>query len=285
VKIKKLNTNKLGTLLVILLIAGLTTHISTTLASDGNGLNQGEQTGATDSSTNSSNNPDSNQTVDASLSAPYTSENAKQYNKTDVTPKGEIQQIGAQEQTIFRYRNMTMTMNCTQNCTLSFTADEEVTPKEFGLTVDPNQTMTLAMNLTKSPLNGAMVNERCLNFYLGIEPDAVLELQAQIRLRMNQTELNQNMNREINASSLTWMYWNQTQMQWEKVESYMDQNGYLVCNTNHFSTWTVAEIVSEEQTPTQQDDYNGLPLAILFALPVVAIVFVIVSAIIYKKRH
>jgi hypothetical protein len=285
VKIKKLNTNKLGTLLVILLIAGLMTHISTTLASDGNGLNQGEQTGATDSSTNSSNNPDSNQTVDASLSAPYTSENAKQYNKTDVTPKGEIQQIGAQEQTIFRYRNMTMTMNCTQNCTLSFTADEEVTPKEFGLTVDPNQTMTLAMNLTKSPLNGAMVNERCLNFYLGIEPDAVLELQAQIRLRMNQTELNQNMNREINASSLTWMYWNQTQMQWEKVESYMDQNGYLVCNTNHFSTWTVAEIVSEEQTPTQQDDYNGLPLAILFALPVVAIVFVIVSAIIYKKRH
>jgi hypothetical protein len=285
VKIKKLNTNKLGTLLVILLIAGLTTHISTTLASDGNGLNQGEQTGATDSSTNSSNNPDSNQTVDASLSAPYTSENAKQYNKTDVTPKGEIQQIGAQEQTIFRYRNMTMTMNCTQNCTLSFTADEEVTPKEFGLTVDPNQTMTLAMNLTKSPLNGAMVNERCLNFYLGIEPDAVLELQAQIRLRINQTELNQNMNREINASSLTWMYWNQTQMQWEKVESYMDQNGYLVCNTNHFSTWTVAEIVSEEQTPTQQDDYNGLPLAILFALPVVAIVFVIVSAIIYKKRH
>jgi hypothetical protein len=285
VKIKKLNTNKLGTLLVILLIAGLMTYISTTLASDGNGLNQGEQTGATDSSTNSSNNPDSNQTVDASLSAPYTSENAKQYNKTDVTPKGEIQQIGAQEQTIFRYRNMTMTMNCTQNCTLSFTADEEVTPKEFGLTVDPNQTMTLAMNLTKSPLNGAMVNERCLNFYLGIEPDAVLELQAQIRLRMNQTELNQNMNREINASSLTWMYWNQTQMQWEKVESYMDQNGYLVCNTNHFSTWTVAEIVSEEQTPTQQDDYNGLPLAILFALPVVAIVFVIVSAIIYKKRH
>jgi hypothetical protein len=285
VKIKKLNTNKLGTLLVILLIAGLMTHISTTLASDGNGLNQGEQTGATDSSTNSSNNPDSNQTVDASLSAPYTSENAKQYNKTDVTPKGEIQQIGAQEQTIFRYRNMTMTMNCTQNCTLSFTADEEVTPKEFGLTVDPNQTMTLAMNLTKSPLNGAMVNERCLNFYLGIEPDAVLELQAQIRLRINQTELNQNMNREINASSLTWMYWNQTQMQWEKVESYMDQNGYLVCNTNHFSTWTVAEIVSEEQTPTQQDDYNGLPLAILFALPVVAIVFVIVSAIIYKKRH
>ena len=261
------------------------THISTTLASDGNGLNQGEQTGATDSSTNSSNNPDSNQTVDASLSAPYTSENAKQYNRTDVTPKGEIQQIGAQEQTIFRYRNMTMTMNCTQNCTLSFTADEEVTPKEFGLTVDPNQTMTLAMNLTKSPLNGAMVNERCLNFYLGIEPDAVLELQAQIRLRINQTELNQNMNREINASSLTWMYWNQTQMQWEKVESYMDQNGYLVCNTNHFSTWTVAEIVSEEQTPTQQGDYNGLPLAILFALPVVAIVFVIVSAIIYKKRH
>ena len=37
------------------------------------------------------------------------------------------------------------------------------------------------------------------------------------------------------------MYWNQTQAQWIAVESYMNQDGYLVCNTEHFSTWTVAE--------------------------------------------
>jgi hypothetical protein len=43
------------------------------------------------------------------------------------------------------------------------------------------------------------------------------------------------MDREVNASRLTWMYWNQTRSQWEAVESFMDQNGYLVCNTDHFS--------------------------------------------------
>ena len=81
---------------------------------------------------------------------------------------------------------------------------------------------------------------------MGLEPDAELQLQAQLRLHINQTELSTELSREVNASRLTWMYWNQTQQQWTPVESYMDQNGYLVCNTDHFSTWTVAEIDPED---------------------------------------
>jgi hypothetical protein len=275
----KINLNKLSALLIILLIAGFIAPLSTTMASNGNGTSQGDQTGTANNSVSTpSINSDSNQTAASNMS-----DATKQYNRTDVTPKGQTEQVRAQEQTMFQYRNMTMLMNCTRNCTVTFTADEEVTPKDFGLTVDPNQTMTLAMNLTRSPLNGAMVNERCLNFYLGIEPNANLELQAQIRLYINQTELSQSMNREVNASRLTWMYWNQTRAQWEAVESYMDQNGYLVCNTDHFSTWTVAEITQTEETTTPSTQNSTFPIEYISIGVVVAIAAIALGIVAYKK--
>ncbi len=275
----KINLNKLSALLIILLIAGFIAPLSTTMASNGNGTSQGDQTGTANNSISTpSTNLDSNQTAASNMS-----DATKQYNRTDVTPKGQTEQVRAQEQTMFQYRNMTMLMNCTRNCTVTFTADEEVTPKDFGLTVDPNQTMTLAMNLTRSPLNGAMVNERCLNFYLGIEPNATLELQAQIRLYINQTELSQSMNREVNASRLTWMYWNQTKAQWVAVESYMDQNGYLVCNTDHFSTWTVVEITQTEETTTPSTQNSAFPIEYISIGVVVAIAAIALGIVAYKK--
>jgi hypothetical protein len=295
VKNTKINLNKLSSMLIILLIAGFIAPLSTTMASNENGSSQGELIVTANNSTSTpSINSDSNQGINTSTStpnissnstnAPDISDNAKHYDKTDVTPENLTEQVRAQEQTLFQYRNMTMVMNCTRNCTVTFTADEEVTPKEFGLTVDSNQTMKLAMNLTKSPIDGAMVNERCLNFYLGIEPNATLELQAQIRLYINQTELSQSMDREVNASRLTWMFWNQTRAQWEAVESFMDQNGYLVCNTDHFSTWTVAELADTTDPPTDTAQ-SGMPVEYIYigAAPI-AIVVVIAGVFAYKKR-
>jgi hypothetical protein len=194
------------------------------------------------------------------IEVPGVPDNAVQYNKTDVTPVAEMEQVKAGEPSLFCYRNTTMLINCTRNCDIVFTTDAAVTPKIFGFSIDPNQTMTLTMNLSGSPLEGEQVMERTLNFYLGIEPNATLQLSAQIRLHINQTELNQQLNREVNASRLTWMYWNRTRAAWETVESHMDQNGYLVCNTDHFSTWTVAEI--EDSTEALQ---NGINTAYVYA--------------------
>jgi hypothetical protein len=111
-----------------------------------------------------------------------------------------------------------------------------------------------------------MVQERCLNFYLGIEPHAELQLQAQIRLHINQSQFEQELNREINASRLTWMYWNRTRSEWIPVESYMDQNGYLVCNTDHLSTWTIAELpeITASGIPVEYI-YNGLIVTVAVA--------------------
>ncbi|MEJ2105306.1 MAG: hypothetical protein P8X47_12130 [Ignavibacteriaceae bacterium] len=197
---------------------------------------------------------------------------AIQYNKTDLTPSGIMESIQAMETNVFFYRNFTLMMNCTQNCELNMTLDPQVKERLFSLSVEPNQTMTLTMNVSAMPPNGEAVMEQTLNFYMGIETQAKLELQGQLRLYVNQTELSEELGRVVNASRLSWMYWNQTQNQWNPVESYMDQNGYLVCNTDHFSTWTIAEIDSE-QIPEN-----------IHIFTVVGLITVVSVASIYMKR-
>jgi hypothetical protein len=207
-------------------------------------------------------------------------DDAVQYNNTNVTPVAQMEQVKAGEPALFCYRNTTMLMNCTKNCDLVFTADPEVSPKIFGFSIDPNQTMTLNMNLSRSPFEDAQATERNLNFYLEIEPNATLQLSANLRLHINQTDLSQQLNREVNASRLTWMYWNQTRAEWETVESRMDQDGYLVCNTDHFSTWTVAEMDNAEEALR-----IGLNMAYVYAaISVVVVVALVVGIVALKKR-
>jgi hypothetical protein len=213
------------------------------------------------------------------IEVPGVPDNAVQYNKTEVTPVAQMEQVQADEPTLLQYRNMTILMNCTLNCDLVITVDPKVKPQLFGLSIDPNQTMTLTMNLNGSPLEGATVMERTLNCYFGIEPNVTLQLSAQLKLHINQTELSQQLNREVNTSKLTWMYWNRTRSQWEAVESYMDQNGYLVCNTDHFSIWTVAEI-SESKEATPEPTTNDIQTLFVYA-GIIAVIVVALAVGIY----
>jgi hypothetical protein len=205
-------------------------------------------------------------------------DNAVQYNKTDATPVAEKEQVMAGEPTLFCYRNTTMLMNCTRDCNVVFTADPGVTPKIFGFSIDPNQTFELTMNLSSSPFEGERVMERTLKFYLGMEPNATLQLTARIRLHINQTELGQELNREVNASRLTWMYWNRTQGDWEAVESYLDEYGYLVCETDHFSTWTVVEMEPEAMK-------FALNMAFVYVAIIVIIFVILVISVFALKRR
>jgi hypothetical protein len=220
------------------------------------------------------------------IEVPGVPDNAVQYNKTDITPVAQMEQVKAGEPALFQYRNTTMLMNCTRNCDLVVTVDPTVKPQLFGLSIDPNQTMTLTLNLSGSPHKGAQVVEQNLNCYYGIEPNATLQLSAQLRLHINQTELSQQLNREVNASRLTWMYWNRTRAEWEAVESQMDQNGYLVCNTDHFSTWTVAEISESPETGGDSETTidNSIPIEYIAGVVVVVIAVLGVGIYVNSKR-
>ena len=190
-------------------------------------------------------------------------ENALQYNRTNITPSGYMETIQAMELNVFFYRNAALMMNCTQNCEMNVTIDEQIQNRILSINVDPNQTMTLAMNVTASPPQAESAMNRTLNFYMELETNEPTQLQAQLRLLINQTELNAELNREVNASKLIWMYWNQTQAQWTAVDTYLDQNGYLVCNTDHFSTWTIAEVESPVQVPENIHVYSVVSLAVI----------------------
>jgi len=197
---------------------------------------------------------------------------ALKLNKTNTTPFGEMESVQAMETKVFFYRNFTLMMDSTENCALNMTLDPQVRNKLLTISVEPNQTMTLTMNVSASPPQGEAVMENNLNFYMGLEPNDDIQLQSQLRLHINQTELNEELAREVNASKLTWMYWDQTQNQWTPVESYMNQDGYLVCNTDHFSTWTVGEY-DPEVIPENIHIYT-----------VVGLVAIVSVASIYLKR-
>ncbi len=79
------------------------------------------------------------------------------------------------------------------------------------------------------------------------------------------------------------MYWNQTRAQWETVESHMDQNGYLVCNTNHFSTWTVAEQADSAESIEAAN--QGIPVEYVYiGVATIAIIAAVVGILFYKQR-
>ena len=198
---------------------------------------------------------------------------ALQLNRTTITPSGDMEAIQAMETNVFLYRNFTLMMDSTRNCELTMTLDPQVRNRLLTLSVEPNQTMTLTMNVSASPPQGEAVMENNLNFYMGLEPNADLQLQSQLKLHINQTELSAELGREVNVSRLIWHYWEPTQNQWTPVESYMDQNGYIVCNTDHFSTWTVAEVENPEQIPEN-----------IHIMTVVGLVAIISVASIYMRR-
>jgi len=203
---------------------------------------------------------------------PGLSDNVIQYNRTNITPFEQKEQLLAGEPALFAYQNTTMLFNSTMNCDLVITAESNASPKIFALSLDPNQTMTLAINISSDPLQDEMVRNKNLNFYASIEPNVTVQLTAQLKSYINQTELRQEVNWEVNASKLTWMYWNGTQNEWVKVPSFIDQNGYLVCNTDHFSIWTIGE--TDDLTEKTQAIINmaliyggiGVGIAIILAI-------------------
>ena len=80
------------------------------------------------------------------------------------------------------------------------------------------------------------------------------------------------------------MYWNQTRAEWEPVESHMDQNGYLVCNTDHFSLWTVAELADTTEPPADTTQ-GGIPVEYVYiGAAAIAVVAVAAGVFVYKKR-
>jgi hypothetical protein len=134
------------------------------------------------------------------------------------------------------------------------------------------------MNFGSDPPQGEQEREKNLNLYASIEPNATVELKAQLKLYINQTKLTKELDWEVNPEKLTWMFWNGTLNQWIKVPSFIDHNGYLTCNTDHFSIWTVGEM--EEQTKAFTD------MTLVYStLGIVSTLLVAIGIVVFHKRN
>lgn len=215
------------------------------------------------------------------LEVPGLSENVVQYNKTDIVPVAQEEKVPSGEPSLFAYQNTTMLFNFTMTCDLVITAEATANQKIFALFVDPNQSMTLTMNFGSEPFQSEQDSEKNLNFYASIEPNSTVELQAQLKLYINQTELMQELGRDVDSENLTWMFWNGTQNEWIKVPSFIDQHGYLTCNTDHFSIWTVGEIAE-----TENQTEGGVDMTLVYGgVGAVIVSVVALGAILYSKRN
>lgn len=170
-------------------------------------------------------------------------DDALQFDRTDITPVGYREQITANKMHIFAYKNVTLMMNCSRNSEFNITIDPRIQTRYLALVMEQNQACLLHMNISGSLPPGVQTMQQTLNCYWGIEPNATLQLQVQLRVHINGTTLNQELNREVDTSRLTWMYWDKNGESWIPVESSLDEDGYLVCETTHLSTWTVAELM------------------------------------------
>jgi hypothetical protein len=142
------------------------------------------------------------------------------------------------------------------------------------MNVDTDQPIQLQVQMSTTPPNDIPAMQRTINTYWGLEPNATLRLRIRLRLHINGSALNGELNRAFNTEQLQWMYWNQSQKQWKAVESWIDANGYLVCETDHLSVWTVAEVTS-----------GGFDMGqlLLYGVPVIA-VGVFAGILIVRRR-
>ena len=178
---------------------------------------------------------------------PGVPDDAVDCDRSTMTPNCEMEQIMAGTMHIYRYQHITMLMNCSQNMVMNMTSDTQVHNRIIGLDIEADQPFQLDVHVITNPPVGVQTMQRTLNTYWSLEPNATLQLHIQLRIHINESALNAELNRQINREQLRWMYWNQAQNRWEAVDSAIDPEGYLVCETTHFSTWTVAEI--DPETP------------------------------------
>jgi hypothetical protein len=207
---------------------------------------------------------------------PGVPDDAIHYDRMGMTPDRQMEQILAGTMHVYRYQHVTMLMNCNQNMVMNMTSDPQVRNRIVGLDIEADEPFQLNIHMMTAPPAGVQTMQRTLNTYWGLDPNATLQLRIQLRVHINESALTAELGRQVNREQLRWMYWDQTRNQWEAVDSSIDADGYLVCETDHLSTWTVAEVEST--------GFLGLSTELLLGLLGVGAIIVVGLVIVMRRR-
>ncbi|UCH56720.1 MAG: hypothetical protein JSV18_05020 [Candidatus Bathyarchaeota archaeon] len=201
---------------------------------------------------------------------------SRAYNYTMVTPNRFKWTVRERERAVFAFRNMTMRFNSTRQFELNITAGRRVVQRFFSLDIDPGESVSLDMNIQVDPPGGVAAHTRSIGVYLEIEPNSTGPLRAELGMAIDMESLRERLGEDIDPERFRWMWWNGSG--WVPINSTLDEEGVLKATTDHFSTWTIAEV--EEQLEEPDEPQRGAQWYLYGA----ALVIVGVAAILLVVR-
>jgi len=160
--------------------------------------------------------------------------------KINIDDGDEIQdQIRANERVRFRFRERTrITVECNERANVSIDCDAKgIGDKDFEIEIESDKPLNLTMNCKEEQnslglLKGNTYTVRNRNRYTyreGFVAEIESSEDVEAKLRIEETDENR---------GGTWAYYDEKNEEWVTVET-TSKNGYLECETDHFSTWTI----------------------------------------------
>ncbi len=205
---------------------------------------------------------------------PEPPENSRGFNYTEVVPEAFRQGCAPGEPLVFMFRNMTMQFNASRSMELNITADPRLEMRYFSLNLQLSRSLMLNLHANSTPPPSIPRPESGIDRYFTLEPNASDQIRATLRLYIDEEGLSVETNRTIRLERLTWCWWNGSD--WEAVDSWADEEGFLVAETDHFSTWTIIELEEAPETePPQDQERQQTPWYLLGGLIVVGAVAII----------
>jgi len=192
----------------------------------------------------------------------------------DPIPSEQFQwRVLANNRTQFMFQQQTrLTFNCNVNVDLHLNCDSsEIGAKNFEIQIDSNHDLQMNMTCTEEQVQlglqkGHTLRNQHRNRYRYQEGFCVSiecndSCQAKLMIQAN--------NRNRNGQ---WAYYHEGNQEWVTVPTEL-KNGSLVCETNHFSVWTI--IIPESE---------GFPLIYIYIGVIVGVIVVIGIIIFLVKR-
>jgi len=198
---------------------------------------------------------------------------AKDDEKVNIDNGDRVQQqISADNRIRFRFEEETkITFEANKPANVNIKCDaERIGEKDFEIEVDADETFNMTMKCKeeeyeKGLLNGNTVQARNRNRYRyqeGFVADIECTCDCEAKLRMQANDENR---------GGTWAYYDESEEEWVPVET-TEKDGYLECETDHFSTWTIL---------VPEIDYTILVIA---GISIAAVILIGVAILILKRR-
>ncbi|MFX0070870.1 MAG: hypothetical protein ACFFAO_07255, partial [Candidatus Hermodarchaeota archaeon] len=183
------------------------------------------------------------------------------------------EQLKSEERIRFRFRERTrITVESNKRTNVSIDCEgKKIGDKDFEILIESDDELNLTMKCreeqkSKGLLNGNTFQVRNRNRYRYQEGFVVdidsSEDDIEAKLRIEETEENR---------GGAWAYYDKAEDEWVTVET-ESKNGYLECETDHFSTWTI--LVPE----------IDVSLIIIIGIGIGAGVLIAIAFIFMKKR-